>query len=195
MAYDSSLTLATNNLRMTTKAYATGNDLPADTVAFGASWGTGWVDLGGTEGGIGFAFNAQRADLKIDQSPTAIKRPFTDERLEIRTVMAEITPANLLFATGQGAVTVTNPVSGTRGRSELVISGNPVDQYRSFGAEALMDDNEPFRILFPYAVATGSPNLQLRAAQLAGIELVASGFPDPTTQVIAKVRDVIQALP
>lgn len=194
VVYDPSLTLATNNLRMVVNETES-QDMPADTVDFGASWGAGWVDIGATENGITLAFNATRASLKIDQSPTAIKRPFTDENLELRTTMAEITPANLLFATGQGVLsTPVAPGVGTRGHTELIIAGNPIDEYRSFGAEMLMDDQEALRILLPYAVATGSPTLEARATTLAGIALVASGFPDPlNADAIVIVRDMIPA--
>lgn len=195
MATDVSKSLATNNLIAYAKTYSSSNDLPADTVDWGTAW-SGYTDLGGTEGGLRFAFNAQRAALKWDQSPTAIKRPFTDETVEMGTVMGEITPDNLLFATGQGAVTTVAAGSGTRGHKELVISGNPVDTYRSFGFDVLMDDGEAFRVFGGYAVATGSPALEMTAERLSGIQLTASLFPDPNNDdEIAKVRDVIAALP
>ena len=77
------LLLASRDLKFFYKTYHSTNRLPADTVAWGTAWGTPsgqtgvWVDGGYTQGGLGFAAEIGRSDIRMDQSIDPVLRPAT----------------------------------------------------------------------------------------------------------------------
>lgn len=173
------------------------NDIPADTVDWGADWAASWVARGYNTGGLGANANLQRGTINVDQEFDPITRPVTSRAITLETNLAELTPANLQLASGMGTLTAVAQGSGTRGNNDLMIGSDISDQYYSWGYDIKQPDGEAFRFVVFKGLATGSPNIKVTPDAPAAVALQVTALPDsswsPTR--IMRVRDVLPALP
>ena len=124
--------------------------MPANTVAgMTGTWGTGWVDPGGTEGGVALAMGRATEDVMLDQlfDPAYILDTGRDIRLS--TLLGESSAENLKASQGYGTITTVAAISGTRGNVDLAIpAGAPGSTNTAAGFEARQRNGEYFRGLF-----------------------------------------------
>lgn len=178
------------------KAYASANALPADTVLYGADF-TGYAKLGYTSGGLNMNWNLQRGSIPVDQELDPILRPVQSRNLVFDANLAEFTPANMLLATGQGAVASVAAGSGTRGHDELDVTSTVVDTYMTVIYDIAQQNGEAIRIAAWRALPTGSPSPRFEPNNAALTAFQVSALPDTSTSParLAAVRLVTPALP
>src|SRR6185295_3802440 len=191
MAGTASLALATRDLWMQYRAYSTANTFPADSVGVGTAWGSGWIILGYSTGGIEFNAQSDYNELKVDQTPVAIINVAIGQTVELASNLVEITVPTLQLATGQGTIGTS---AGTAGHTQLDIAGNPTITYYGVGADAQMQDGYPLRVFLPRAQSVGQVQAQINAEQLSQIAARFRATPDAnsviTPNLICSVRDV-----
>lgn len=165
--------------------------LPADTVAFGASWGGGWRDMGyTTEDGMAFSFAQPFNPVPTAQSRTPpLYLPGTTEDT-VSCTLLEATLLNLKAITGRGTITSTAPVGATPGFEQLTLSAASTINRVAIGFEGVAPPNNksnPRRVLFPNAMATATVTYNQRISQATGIPAQFSnlGGSDPV------IRDVL----
>jgi len=94
---------------------------PASSVAYGASWGGSWVDVGATQGGAMLKVEEETYSVQIDQQ----KQPVADRKISevatVEAVLVEATLANIKKAMGLGTITVGSTVTsfGSDGEETL----------------------------------------------------------------------------
>jgi hypothetical protein len=176
-----------------TKAYASGNAFPADTVLYGATFTTaGYTKLGYTAGGLGMAWNLQRGAINVDQELDPVMRPVQSRQLTLDSNLAEFTPANILLATGQGDI-VTNElaaVTGVKGHHQIDVSSDVVEQYNTIIFDIRQQNGEALRIAAWRGLATGSPSPRIEPNNPAILAYQVSALPDSSVSParIASVR-------
>lgn len=177
--------------------------IPADTVAYGATITTpvAMTDAGYTNGGLGLNTNVERTEIRVDQEFYPVSNPITAQSFVLTTELAEMTPANLLRATGLGTLSAVAAGSGTKGHDDLAISSTVAEVFAGWMFEVQQPDLEPFRILGYRTQVTGSPSPQFTPDAPATLALevtclVDTGFTGYAgAGRIALVRDMIPALP
>lgn len=186
--------VATRQFWVWRKAYDAANALPADTVAHGADI-TGFAKLGYTSGGLSMNWNLTRGSIAVDQELDPILRPVSARNLTLDSSLAEYTPANMLYATGQGAITSVAAGSGTKGHEELDISSVITDSYDTVLYDIKQQNGEALRIAVWRGLPTGSPTTRFDAANAALIAYQVSALPDTSTSParLAAVRLVTPA--
>lgn len=208
MAYDSTKVLVSRDYKFYTANFQANTALPnSNTIPWGNAWLNGgspgnmnpsWVETGYLSGGMDFTSAIERTETRVDQELDPIYRPATGRDTRIRTGLAEFSPANILAATGQGAVNTNAAASNVKGQSDWDLTSTVNSVYLAAGADILHPgDNEAVRILVYKGQVLGSPSVPVRPAELVVIPLELAALPDTTTSPsrIAKIRDVIAALP
>lgn len=84
---------------------------PANTVAYGASWGGNWVDIGYTKGGGNIKIDEEVYSVTADQSKTPILDRKVGETATLEAVLLEATLENLHTALGIGELTIGSTVT------------------------------------------------------------------------------------
>ena len=179
------------------QAYTSSNALPSDSAAQ-TSPGGSWVDVGGVDGGLDVRMSATYEDVHVDQNIYPIYTIGTNGDLHMVTNLAELTPQNLQFVTGQGALTTVAAGSGTRGHTDLTISGTIAVNYFSvlYQIKNSAGDGEDIRILLRKAIMKGSPQPKFSGGSKAILPMDAQGYPDSANSDQVLVwRDIIAALP
>lgn len=192
------------NTRIYRVAWSTNTTLPADSVQVPTTWGTPspqtlpWLDMGSTSGGIRFGLAVQRADIRTDQQFDPIARVATSRTGTIGANLTEITPANLLAATGQGSITSVAAISGTAGHDDLDLSDVVLETFYSVGIDVLAPGTgQPFRVLGWKTLPTGAPTINFQVQTEALLAFEASLLVDTSTSParVIKVRAVTAPLP
>lgn len=193
---DADAVIAGRNFIVYSKAHAEANELPANTVVYGTAW-SGYDNRGYTSGGLGLQMNVQRGEIRVDQEFDPLTRPVNTRTIQLRTSLAEMTPTNLMLASGLGEADNVAAGSGTRGNNDIVIGSTVADEYYTWGYDILQPNGEAFRIMVYKGLATGSPSPQFTPENAALIELQVDALVDTTTDPsrVARIRDVIPALP
>jgi hypothetical protein len=147
--------------------------LPADTVAFGASWGGTWRDMGyTTEDGIAFSFSQPFNPVATAQTRTPpLYLPGATED-SISCTLLEATLLNLKAITGRGTITTLAPSGPTPGYEKLTLSAAQAINRVAIGFEGVAPPNSksnPRRVLFPNAMATAAVTYNQRIGQATGI--------------------------
>ena len=98
------------------------------TVAAGASWGAGWTDLGFTAAPLAVAINRETVDMEVEQIANIVKQIVTKDTVDMETVLAEITAANLRYAmsASSAVATVAAGAAKTHPRHAEIWRGHPV---------------------------------------------------------------------
>lgn len=195
MAGDATAVISGRNFLAYSKAWASGNAMPADTVDYGAAI-TGFTDRGYTTGGLGFSMGLTRGEIRVDQEFDPVVTPITARSIKLTSSLAEFTPDNMQLASGVGAVTTTAPASGVRGYTDLTIGNTLSESYNSWLFDIEKPDEEALRILIYKGIATGSPSPKFTATDAAAIDLEITALVDTSSDPsrIALVHDVIAAL-
>lgn len=178
------------------KAYDSSNAMPADTVAYGASF-SGYTQLGYTSGGLSMNWNLQRGSIPVDQELDPVMRPAQSRAVTLESNLAEFSPANLQLATGQGSIASVAAASGTRGHDELTITSTVADNYFTVIYDIAQQNGEAIRIAAWRGLSTGSPAPRFEPNNAALTAFQISALPDTSTSParIASVRLVTPALP
>jgi hypothetical protein len=178
------------------KDYDAANAFPADTVDYGDTF-AGFTQLGYTSGGLGMAWNLQRGAIPVDQELDPVMRPVQSRQLTLDANLAEFTPANILLATGQGAIASVAAGSGTRGHDELTITSDVEEEYDTVIYDIRQQNGEALRIAAWRGLATGSPSPRFEPNNAALTAFQVTALPDSSTSParLASVRLVTAALP
>jgi hypothetical protein len=197
--------LQTRNFWAYTVPFNTNNDLPLDTIAWGAvgGWGTvgtmplPWVLQGYTDGGLHFGTDITRADVTVDQSLDPVMRPATARSATMSFNLAEMSPDKIQLASGQGTLTTTAPSTGVKGHTDLAIGSVITDVFVSVGFDIQTQDLEPFRIIGYRCQMSGTMAIDFTVDAKAMVPIEATLLPDTTVSParVAKIRDVVPALP
>lgn len=191
---DADAVIAGRNFLVYSKAHGSSNALPADTVDYGDAW-SGYEDRGYTSGGLGLQMNVQRGEIRVDQEFDPLTRPVNTRTIQLRTSLAEMTPENLMLASGLGEESNVSPSTGVRGHNDIVIGSTVADAYYTWGYDILQPNGEAFRIMVYKGLATGSPSPQFTPENAALIELQVDALVDTSTSPsrVARIRDVVPA--
>lgn len=186
--------IATRAYKLMYKVFNSANALPADTVAYGDAV-TGYTDVGYTSGGLNAAMDQTRAEVRVDQSPFPIRNPITEVSFTLSCELAEMTPANLLLASGLGSVTSLAPSTGVRGHDDWALTDSFTDTYRTWFARVQQPDNEVFQMAIWKGLATGNMDTTFEPDNPATIAIEIQALTDSSTSParIATVRDVLPA--
>lgn len=186
--------VATRQFWVWTKAYNSANALPADTVVYGADI-SGYTKSGYTSGGLGMNWNIQRGTINVDQELDPILRPIQSRNLTLDSNLAEFTPANLLLATGTGAIATVAAGSGTRGHDELDITSTVVETFYTVIYDIQQQNLEALRIAVWRGLPTGSPSPRVEPNNLAATAFQVTALPDTSTSParLAAIRLVTPA--
>ncbi|MGN6811223.1 MAG: hypothetical protein ACTHMP_10130 [Thermomicrobiales bacterium] len=191
---DATKVIATRDFEGFTAPWASTNDMPADTVDYGAIT-TPYVGAGYTIGGLGFAVNVQRGEIRVDQEPDPISTPVNTRTITLDTNFAEITPDNINKAVGLGTTSTVAPTTGVRGHNDLAVGSGTDDQFLSALYEAKQQNGEAFRVLAYKGQATGNPNVRIVPNQPAQIAFQVGARVDTSTTParMLLVREVLPA--
>jgi hypothetical protein len=186
--------LATRQFKLLYKAFDDTNALPADTVTYEDAV-SGYTDVGYTSGGLSFGIDQSRNEIRVDQEFFPVATPLSEVSVTMGAELAEITPANLLAATGLGAVSTVAAASGTRGHDDWDVTSSFTESTRTYLARALMPDNEVLNISLWKAQATASADMTIEPDNPATIGLEVTGLVDTDNSGrIVTVRRVTPAL-
>lgn len=201
---DQTKILSGRNFKVYTATWNSTVTVPPDTIAYGTAWGTpagmtgAWAEAGYTDGGLTFAAEVTRGEIRVDQELDPVLRPATGRNLSMSTTLSEFTNANIKASTGQGTITTVAAISGTRGHEDLDISSTILDLYLAVGFDIQHPgDLEAFRVFGWKTLPGGGFSGTVTPEDKATIAFAASLLPDTSTSParIMKIRDVIPALP
>lgn len=193
--------LATRQFKLLYKTYDSSNAMPADTVLYGDSV-SGFTDVGYTSGGLGFGVDQSRNEIRVDQEFFPVSNPLSEVSLTLSAELAEITPANMLAATGLGAVSSqaavgSDPGPAARGHDDWVVTSSFTESTRTYLARALMPDNEVLNIALWRAQATASADMTIEPDNPSTVGMEVTGLVDSAGSPagrIATMRRVTPAL-
>lgn len=194
---DGTKVLATRNMLVYYVAASSTNALPVNTILWGTTWGTPsgqtnpWIAAGYTSGGVHFATEVTRGEIRVDQELDPVLRPATARTASMNTNLAEFTMANLATATGQGTVATVAATTAVRGQDEWTMGSTVADTFYSLGFDLRHQDSEAVRVVGWRWQPIGSPTFDFTPESAALIPLNGSLLPEATTGRIATIRDVI----
>lgn len=177
------------------KAYNSANDFPDDDdVDYGDAFPSS-TKLGYTSGGLGMNWNLQRGTIPVDQELDPVLRPVQSRNLVMEANLAEFTPANVLLATGEGAVATVAPGSGTRGHDQLNITSDVVENFYTIIYDIRQQNGEALRIAAWRGLPSGSPSPRFEPNNAALTQLQVTALPDSSTSParLAAIRLVTPA--
>lgn len=118
-----------------------GATLPADGLAAGAAWPSGWVELGYTESEVTVGYGYTKLPAPTHQTLSPVKYARTDETGTLETTLSELTAQNFALAFGTDAPTVTPAASGQVGKEEVTAGGSTDLPVYAFGLEGTYTDS------------------------------------------------------
>jgi len=194
---DSSEVIQTRGLLLYTEPYSSANVMPVDS-AWGTAPGGAWVEKGYTDGGFNVNATMSYEDVTVDQNIYPIFTIGTSGDIHFVVNLAQVTAANLKEALGsQGTLSTVAAGSGTRGHTDLAITGDVTVSYIT----AYMDirhpgDGEGLRPVIWKGQCRGNPTMQFAPGQKALLPLDIQAYPDTVNASrVLTWRDVIAALP
>lgn len=186
----------TNILEGTSRLFigtASSDVIPADTVAFGGSWGGTWRDFGyTTEDGVTMSVNQTFTPVPTAQARNPVLQlPGTTDDT-VSCTLLEATLLNIKAVTGRGTITTVAAVGATPGYDELVLTAASSIRYVAIGFEGIAPPNtksNPRRALFPKAMATAAVSYNQRIGAATGIPCTFSRIDETGTDF--KIHDVL----
>ena len=168
-----------------------GEALPDETtVAYNASWGGNWTDVGYTLQPVTVAYDREIFELMVEQVPGPVKTRVTNETLKIETVLSDVTPDNLQLAVG-GAVTTTAAGASQVAFQDLDSGGKIQLDELQWGLEGLYEDASgtqfPVRLFVYKAVSVLNGPLNFAKAAGVGVPLSITGLLDTSKSVGAQL--------
>jgi hypothetical protein len=131
----------------------TGTARPDETtVAYGATWPTGWVKLGYTKEPLTVLYEFEEHEMMVEQVLGPVKRRKTNEHVTFETVLSEATALNMAYVTGGTTADVTSTAAGAAQKAfeVLTVGNDPVLQQWALGFEGAHYDStgtaQPLRI-------------------------------------------------
>jgi hypothetical protein len=168
--------IATRAFKLYYDDYVSSNAMPADTVLYSTD-PSGFTNVGWTVGGLSFGIDQTRNEIRVDQEFFPVANPLADVTITMGAELAEITPANLLSATGLGEIgSVASGVA--RGHDELVITSDFTETTRTWLARVLMPDNEAANIALWRGQATASVDMTITPDNPSTIGMEVTGLVD-----------------
>jgi len=160
---------------------AVGLTLPADTLAAGGAWPSGWTEVAYTDSELSVKHVREKVEADIQESLTPITRAIGKETYEIETSLAEFLPANMVLATG-GAYSATPASSGVAGKDEIVGGDDATIDERQWGFEGsyvtAAGYTEPIRLIIWKGVSDVGVELKFGKKTATGIPFKVSANPD-----------------
>lgn len=203
MAFNQAEIISGRDFRLYVAAWNATTILPLDSVNYGTAWGTpatqtgAYSDMGYTDGGINFNVAIERGTINVDQELDPVLRPATGRDTRLSTALAQVTPAAILSATGQGAVTTVAATTAARGHTDWDQDGDIDTTYLTVGVDVNHPgDSLPARLALWKAQVLGGMSIVLNPTDKATIQFEVAALPDTSTSParIAKWRDVIAQL-
>jgi len=156
------------------------------TVAFDASWGGNWVNVGYTLQPLTMSYDRTLFELEVEQVTGIVKRRVTKEMLMLETVLAEMTPENLQLAIG-GTVTTTAAGASQVAFKDLDAGGDVQLDELAWGIEGFYEDATgvkfPVRLFVYKATAILNGQLSFAKAAAAGVPIQISAEADTSKAV------------
>lgn len=164
-----------------------GETLPDETsVAYGASWGGNWENVGYTLEPLSMNFSRELFELMVEQVTGAVKRKVTDESVTFETVLAEATPDNIQLGIG-GTVTATAAGASQVAFEDLDVGGAVTIDELQWGFEGFYENASgvqfPVRIFVYKATAILNGALTFAKNAAAGVPLQISAMSDTSKSV------------
>ncbi|MEI8306090.1 MAG: hypothetical protein WCF99_03385 [Chloroflexales bacterium] len=163
-----------------------GSTLPLPTLAVGAAWPTGWVDVGFTLSPTKLTYKFDMLEIFVEQSFSPVRRRRTKEEVTIETELAEHTAGNLAI-TMAGTATTTAATSTVVGYEEFEVGGDPNLPLHMVGIEGGYNDESdnffPVRLFLYKATVTDGGTLEYGKDKPAGIPIKLAALPDLTKAV------------
>ena len=148
----------TRNIAARLAAYASTNEIPANTVVWDGVWGGSWTDAGYTSGGLHFSTEVPRAGIEVDQELDPIFLVATGRTATMNTNLSEFDVDSIVIGTGQGSVTTLAATTSARGYDEWAMGSTVSDTGYAIGFDIDGRDGEPIRFIgwngFPNAGMT-----------------------------------------
>lgn len=168
-----------------------GTALPDETsVAFDASWGGSWTQLGFTKTPISFNYQTTVFEVEVEQVNGAIKQTKTKEVATIETTLAELTGDNLALAT-DGTLTSTAAGAGQKAYERVVGGGDPTISEYAWGFEGEYVDDAgasfPIRFFLYRGSAIMNGALTFAKADYPGIPLQVKALNDTSKATGAQI--------
>jgi hypothetical protein len=160
-----------------------GTALPDETtVAVGAAWPAGWVEMGKTLTPVAMAVTTETFKLEVEQSIVPVRVTRTKTGITIKTTLAEFTGANLARAVDGSLVTVAAGV-GQKGFDTVEVDASKSDvSLYAVGIEGVkvLDNGsrQPVRFFALRASITMGGDVTLSKAAATGIPIEIEALAD-----------------
>jgi hypothetical protein len=164
--------------------------LPADNLALGANWPTGWTHVGYTKTALSVDYSYEKLSYEIQESIGNVGGRKTKEALSLETTLAEFTLAGVAQAWG-GTVATTPAGAGQVGKEE--ITGGDVTKlsYQMWGFEGSYEDANqvirPIRFFIYRGQSEAGGKLEFGKTDTTGIPLKIEALEDLTKAVGARL--------
>ncbi len=161
-----------------------GTTLPADSLAVGAAWPAGWIDVGYTSQELTVEYSWEELPAEAQQAMSPIKYARINETAYLETVMSEITLSNMAVAFGATAPTITAAAVGQVGKEVMKVGGLTEIPQKAWGIEGSYTDSSgvlrAHRIIFYKGQASTGGQLKYNNKVWAGIPLRINAIEDST---------------
>jgi hypothetical protein len=153
--------------------------------AAGATWPTGWVEMGYTNTPLSFEYVHEDADADIQESLAAVKRFRIKEELNIETTLAEFDSAQMAVAFSGSAISI----SGSLVNSEVMsVGGSMTLPELQWGFEGTyVDDTNgttyPVRVYVHKATGVAGGKLEFGKKEAVGVPLKLKALADMSKAV------------
>lgn len=158
------------------------------TVAYGASWGASWTDLGYTLEPVSLSYESETFKLMVEQLTAPVRSVRQEETVSIETVLAEITGANLNMVM-DGTLTTVAAGAAQVGFDTVEAGGSVAISEYAWGFEGYRlgasNAKLPVRVFVYRGVAVLNGQLTFAKSAGVGIPLRIEVLPD-TAKVAGK---------
>ncbi len=139
--------------------------MPAQSVAFGGTWPSGWVYVGATEAGVKFSVDRKTQDIMIEEQSTPVLVTTDTMTASVEASLAEDTVANMQWAYGGGTLTTVAATTTNPGYTTLALS-DTLEQV-AVGFEGLNTFGLARRLYIPVAISAAKVDTEYRRAKAA----------------------------
>jgi len=163
-----------------------GTALPAKTLAAGGSWPSGWERVGYTKDVLKLAYEAEEADITVEEFLAPVGRYKTSETATIETVLAELMMDYLQLGM-DGTVTDVAAGAGVPASEEIAVGNDAKKEQYMIGFEGIAydasDNAQPIRLGLRKCTLkiNGELEFSKRSDDYSGIPLQALGLVDTST--------------
>lgn len=153
----------------------TGEGLPDEnSVAYGAAWGGGWVNVGYTLTPLSIKYQRDTFELEVEQVTISVVERILKDNVTFETTLAEMSASNLALAFG-GTVTTTPAGLLQVPKEELEMGGSTALPVYAWGFEGVYQTDAgaqyPVRWFVFRGTAVLNGNIEFSKKAAAGIPL------------------------